>query len=199
MNLQNQINKSSSFFEVSARPSFCNAWPELAIVINGQELCRKEISFEQKILVEFELQDHNEILIKYLNKRNGPDIWDTKLDSDGNIVEDQHCVLSNFKLGKSRCDFLLQELDYYRTDGTVESKPWGFMSRQGYFKIQFPGDLYSWIIDCRKKYIFGARKQSSSLDYWTNYLGDPDDPATRKLLKDIDELLKKINDKNSSN
>ena len=188
-----------SHFQVDAKPSFCNAWPELSIIVNGQELWRHEVSRDQTIAVEFDLQQHNEIVIRYLNKRNGPDAWDTKLDKDGNIVEDQNCVLSNFRLGKSRCDFLMQDLDYYRDDGSIQSKPWGFMSQRGYFQIKFPQDVYSWIIDCRKKYIFGARKQSSSLDYWTNYLGDPNDPVTQELLQDIDQLLKKFDDQNTGN
>jgi hypothetical protein len=188
-----------SYFQVDANPSFCNAWPELSISVNAQEIWRGEVSIKQTIAVEFKLQDKNEILIQYLNKNHGPNLWDTKLDSTGNIIEDQNCVLSNFRLGRSRCDFLLQDLDYYRDDGSVQSKPWGFMSQRGYFRIEFPRDVYSWIIACRKKYIFGARKQSSSLDYWTNYLGDPNDPITQELLQDIDQLLKKFDDQNTSN
>jgi hypothetical protein len=190
---------SQSHFQVDANPSFCNAWPELAITVNGQELWRGTVDHPQTLSVEFELQDQNQILISYLNKRNGPDVWDTQVDKDGNIIQDQNCVLSNFRLGRSRCDFLMQELDYFNQDGSIQHNPWGFMARQGHFKISFPRDVYGWIIDSRKKYIFGARKQSSSLDYWTNYLGDPNDPVTQELLDDIDVLLTKLNDKNAGN
>ena len=188
-----------SHFQVDTKPSFCNAWPELSITVNDQELWCGSVQYPQTLAVEFDLQDHNQVIIRYLNKRNGPDVWDTTIDKDGNIVADQNCVLSNFRLGRSRCDFLMQDLDYYHDDGSVQIKPWGFMSQRGYFQIDFPRDVYSWIIDCRKKYIFGARKQSSSLDYWTNYLGDPNDPVTQELLEDIDQLLKKFDDQNTGN
>jgi hypothetical protein len=37
-----------------------------------------------------------------------------------------------------------------------------------------------------------TQKRSSSLDYWNNYLGNPNDPKTRVLLAEITELLDKV-------
>jgi hypothetical protein len=179
-------------FEVDANASFCNAWPEIEIEINGQVLWREFVVEKQTISTEFELNKNNSIYIKYLNKRNGPEVWDTQIDDQGKIVRDQNCMLTNFKIGRSRCDFLKYELKYFCNDGTVMNNPWGFMHLQGHFHIQFPKEIYSWIVNCRKSYIVGARKQASSLDYWTNYLGDPNDPATVSLLADIDKLLEKL-------
>lgn len=186
-------------FQVDLIPSFCNAWPEIEIEINGVKLWKNSVDHTQTVILEFDLKPVNQVYIRYLNKRNGPDIYDTEVDDNGNIIADQMCELDNFIIQRSRCDFLKHELEYYRDDNTVQTQPWGFLAYRGHYCFEFPETVHDWIIKNRKKYMLGAKKYSSSLAYWTNYLGDPTDPLTQELLTEIDILLGKINDKDSNN
>jgi hypothetical protein len=48
------------------------------------------------------------------------------------------------------------------------------------------------VLKNRQAKIFDAKQRSSSLDYWTNYIGNNDDPETEKLLKKIKSLLEQL-------
>jgi len=183
---------NSGKFQVDMIPSFCNAWPEIEIEINGVKLWANTVTQTQTVILEFDLKSKNQVYIRYLNKRNGPDVYDTEVDSNGNIIADQMCELDNFIIQNSRCDFLKHELEYYRDDGTVQKQSWGFLAYRGHYQFEFPNTVYDWIIEHRKKYTFEMKKYSSSLAYWTNYLGDPSDIRTQELLKEVEELLQKI-------
>ena len=75
-------------------------------------------------------------------------------------------------------------------------KTFGFMSQQGYLLIEFPADVYSWILNQRQKEMLGTRQRTSALDYWTNYISDSSD-ADRAIIQDIRKLL--VNDTNTGN
>lgn len=179
-------------FQVDMLPSFCNAWPEIEIEINGQVLWHEFVDRKQTVVLEFELAETNHVYIRYLNKRNGPDVYDTVVDGNGTVIEDQKCELDNFIINRSRCDFLKHSLEFHHNNGKTESNLWGFLSYRGHYHIEFPYQVYSWIIENRKKYIFNHKRATSSLDYWTNYAGDPTDPRTQALIQEVNELLLQI-------
>lgn len=178
-----------SEFQIDLIPSFCNNWPEIAIEINGKELWRNHVDHAQTVNVAFEVQPTNCLYVRYLNKLSGPTEWDTQVDLVGNIIADQNCVIRNFYLARSRCDFLLHQLNYHRESGIVEKAPWGFMSHRGYYKFEFPQDIYGWIIKNRVSLLTNTQKRNSSLDYWNNYLAVSDHTKTQDLLKEINNLL----------
>jgi hypothetical protein len=172
-------------------PSFCNAWPLISVEVNGQDLWSNYVDHPQTVTVNFAAKEINCVRIKYLNKRKGPMIWDTIIDEHGKIVQDQNCVISEIKVGGSRCDFLLLDLLYYHEEnGTTESGLYGFMSSLGYYEFEFPQDVYSWVSDQRKSRMLKNPKKNSSLDYWTNYMGDS--PATDSLIVEIESLLDQL-------
>jgi hypothetical protein len=172
-------------------PSFCNAWPLISVEVNGQVLWTNYVDHPQIVNVSFTAEEINCVKIKYLNKRKGPVIWDTTIGEDGKIVQDQNCIISDIKIGGSRCDFLLLDLLYYHQEnGTIESGLYGFMSSQGYYKFEFPQDVYSWVAGQRKLRMLTNQKKISSLDYWTNYIGDT--PATELLIAEIESLLEQL-------
>jgi hypothetical protein len=173
-------------------PSFCNSWPLISVEVNGQELWRDYVEQPQTIAVEFESQDQNQVFIKYLNKNQGPVLWDTVVDSDGKILQDQFCIIKDIRIAKSRCDFLLYDLVYHGADGTNTANLLGFMSTIGYYSIEFPKDAYSWILEKRKEKIFHQPERSSSLDYWTNYIGDNSHAEVNQLLQEIKQILKQL-------
>jgi len=179
-------------FDFHAKPSFCNAWPLIAVEANGQRLFCEHIEYPQTIKIEFPVLDSNEIFIKYLNKNHGPEIWDTVTDESGKIIQDQHCIISSAKVGRSRCDFLIDELIFHGDDGTMDSNLYGFMYKKGHFQIDFPGNVYDWILDKRKQKIFKKPEHTSSLDYWTNYIGDNSHSRVDELVSEIKTLLKNL-------
>jgi hypothetical protein len=187
-------------FQVDMVPSFCNAWPEIEIEINGKVCWHNFVEYAQTVTLHFDLAPVNHAFIRYLNKQNGPDIYDTVVDIDGKIIQDQKCKLDNFMINRSRCDFLKHSLEYHHDDGRIESNLYGFLSYRGYYQLEFPENVYQWINENRKKYVFDRKKSTSSLDYWTNYVGDPTDPQTQELLHEVNKLLLQIkNDKNIGN
>lgn len=191
-------------FRLKLKSSFCNNWPEIRITANGATLWQDFVVEEKTLDLDFELIEQNSIRIEYLNKRSGPEIWDTAIDENGKITSDQHCVISDIHIANSRCDFILGVLDYNHASGFVEKNVWGFMSQIGHFEITFPKDVYTWIISNRNKQFIEHYKskteydQESSLSYFENYaLHNAQD--LQPYLENIDKLLEELDDKNISN
>jgi hypothetical protein len=181
-----------STVEILFEASYCNQWPMIEIIINNQLVWSDRIINQQVIKLEFDVADHNTVSIGYLDKKQGPDQWDTELDEQGNIVADQHAIIKMIKIAGSRCDFLINDMVYQNTKGNTLSNLFGFMSEPGYYKIEFPCEIYNWVLKNRQAKIFDTKQRSSSLDYWTNYIGNNDDPETEKLLKKIKSLLEQL-------
>lgn len=175
-----------------ATPSFCNAWPLISVEINGQALWREHVEHPQNIAVEFEPQQLNQVYIRYLNKNQGPEIWDTIVDVDGKILQDQFCIIKDIRVAKSRCDFIVPDLIFHGDDGTTTANLQGFMSQKGHYYFEFPQDVYGWILNKRQEKIFQRPERSSSLDYWTNYIGDNNHSETNRLLLEIKQILHKL-------
>lgn len=164
----------------------------LAVEINGQELWCDYVDHAHTIKVEFEPQDQNQIYIKYLNKNQGPEIWDTIVDPQGRILQDQFCIIKDIRIAKSRCDFLLNDLVYYDNSKGPVPNLYGFMSTRGHYCFEFPKDVYTWILDQRRQKIFHRPERSSALDYWTNYIGDNSHAEVNQLLQEIKQILKNL-------
>jgi hypothetical protein len=175
-----------------ATPSFCNSWPLISVEVNGQELWCGYVDSPQIIAVEFKPQEHNQVLIRYLNKNQGPVLWDTVVDAEGKILQDQFCIIKDIRVAKSRCDFIIHNLIYHGDDGTSTDNLHGFMSKRGHYCFEFPQDVYGWILDKRREKIFHQPDRISSLDYWTNYIGDNSHAEMNKLLLEIKQILNKL-------
>jgi len=172
--------------------SFCNAWPEISIEVNDQILWQGAIEASATVPLSFELLENNFVLIRYLNKRNGPDIWDTKMDESGQIIEDQHCILKTAVVKGCRCDFLVKDLEYHYINGTTR-KTFGFMDLQGYFIFKFPRDVESWVLENRRQHLPHV-KHNSSLAYETIYVPDNDNVKALEIVEELKTLLEKIHD-----
>ena len=180
-----------SKFCITLNPSFCNEWPRIKIEINNQCAWEGVVETMQELNLSFVLQESNYIYVSYLNKQQGPDRWDTLVDADGKIIEDQYCIISNLRIAGSRCDFLVEQLPFKGNDGS-EEYTLGFMSKKGHYCIEFPENVYQWIVTNRRKSLLGDDRRLSSLDYWTNYLGDTQDAKIKELLNDIEHLLEQF-------
>ena len=181
---------SKTTVTLSFKASFCNHWPELQIVANKQTVWQGYIEEQKQITVEFERLPTNNLRIVYLNKQNGPETWDTKMDTDGNILEDQHCILEQILIDRSNCEWLIHKTPYRYLDGR-EKLTFGFMDLQGYLEFEFPEDVYQWIIEYRQS-ISPSNTKNSSLDYKNFYIPQNQSAETKKIIANIKQLLKEV-------
>lgn len=176
--------------ELSFSSGNCNGWPLISVEGNGQILWCDYIESQAVVKVNVPIHEHNCILIRLLNKQDGPDVWDTMLDENSKIVADKFCILTNIMLARSRCDFLILDLDYHlESNEKVPDRVLGFMGKNGFFKIEFPRDVYGWISRCKKQKTLTPERAASSRGYFFNYLNDNDAPIVQKILDEIDSLL----------
>jgi hypothetical protein len=172
--------------------SFCNAWPEISIIVNDEVLWQGFVEKQARVDVSVPMLDNNFVVIRYLNKRNGPEIWDTKMDSDGNITEDQHCVLKTVRVKGCRCDFLIKDMQYRYLDGT-EKNTFGFMDLRGYFMFKFPQEVETWVLESRRRHLPHVN-HNSSLAYETIYVPDNDNVKALEIVQELKILLENIHD-----
>jgi hypothetical protein len=186
-----QLNLAT--FRATFNPSFCNNWPKIAITINEQIVFCEFIDQKTTVNLDFEIKEQNKILITYLNKRSGPDVWDTEIDQQGNIINDQYCILSDIYLAGSRCDFLIPMMSYYLDSGITQNGLCGFMAYNGHYEIKFPKDIYSWIVESRHKKIkeYYSSRGESSLAYFESYASN-DSQNLEELLTNIDTLIEEL-------
>lgn len=169
-------------------PSFYNNWPEIEIAINNKIVWHNFVTKKTRVDLEFEPVDINHLKISYLNKRAGPDVWDTEVDDTGKIVADQNCVITKLYINRSKCDWLLQRMIWHY--GDQEALTYGHMNYRGYTDFAFPIDVYSWIANERTRDYQPNKK--SSIDYKTLKIGDQEIVAINNAIDEITQLLKKL-------
>jgi hypothetical protein len=172
-------------------PSFCNQWPQIEIEANGQVLWNDSITHESTIKVEFLAQEQNSVRIKYINKRNGPDVWDTEIDKDGAIIADQHAVLTGIKINRARCNWLIETMTWNYANGDKKEN-YGFMDLQGYTEIIFPAEVYKWIVQ-QHQAMTPQKEQTSSLDYKNIYIPQHENEMSCRLIEEIKQQITKLN------
>lgn len=171
--------------------SFCNDWPILQIEANRQTVYTGRIEQTATISFSFEATADNLITIKYTNKRNGPDVWDTVIDQSGNILQDQHAVLTGVRLNGARCDWVIDSMIWNYADGRQKHNR-GFMDLIGHMDMNFPQDVFEWIIEHRKSTATTSNKKSS-LDYSEIYVAQHESKLSLALIQEIKEMIKQIN------
>lgn len=183
--------KNSIKLLLTVEASFCNDWPEIEIVSNDQLLWTGKIEKTQNITVEFESCETNHVVLKYLNKRKGPEVWDTVVDNDGNILQDQYCVLKQILINGAKCDWLLLDMPYYYPDGSFKDN-FGFMDQIGYMEFKFPANVYQWIIDYRQRLNKPTNNQSSSLDYKNIIVPQHENNESMLVIEEVKKLLEQL-------
>lgn len=173
--------------ELTVTASYCNAWPELVIEANGQTVWHDHVQETAVIRLQFPALEHNRVRIKYVNKRNGPDVWDTVIDDQGRIVQDQHAILTGVRICGARCDWILDSLLWNYADGRGQANR-GFMDLQGHADIEFPGEVYEWIIEQRQSRIINPGK-TSALDYKNIYIPSKANPVSLEIIEEIKHMV----------
>lgn len=189
-----KVNDSITQIRIDLSSTFCHSWPEISISVNGdilwQGLVESKLSFQSN----FKIQENNQLLVKMTNKKNGPEIWDTEIDHHGNIVHDKLCKIDNLLLGGSSCNDFIFSLPYHFDDGTILEYGNGFLSQNGYFQINFPNELYTWIYRSRMTHApkITKKRQESSRDYYQNFLAEYDQSEIHAMLDKINMMINKI-------
>lgn len=171
--------------------SFCNAWPELVVEANGQTVWHDHVQETATVTLQFPRQEHNQVRIKYINKRNGPDIWDTAIDDQGRIVQDQHAILTSIRISGAQCDWIIDSLLWNYVDGRSQANR-GFMDLQGWADIEFPGQVYEWIMEQRQSRIINTGK-TSALDYKNIYIPSKVNQASLDIIEEIKHMVQRLN------
>lgn len=171
---------------------FCNAWPEIEICANGLSAWQGFVVEKQRITVQFVSAPNNVIKISYLNKRQGPDIWDTKMDLDGKILQDQHCIIKGILINSAKCDWIIHTMLYNYPDRPSKATH-GFMDAVGHAEFCFPADVYGWILDHRTS-ISPTNTRISSLDYKNIYMPQHENERALQMIDEAKKILNKFND-----
>jgi hypothetical protein len=170
--------------------SFCNDWPLIRISGNGNVLWQDRVIESQIVSVTFPRLDQNTVRIEYLNKRNGPNEWDTILDPEGQILQDQHCVLDTVMVNRCMCKWLIGTMPYRYPDGSQQMLH-GFMDLCGWYEFGFPMEVEQWVLHNRRQQLPQV-SQNSSLSYETIYIPDSNNEQVAQMVQELKILLNKI-------
>jgi hypothetical protein len=172
------------------RASFCNDWPLISISGNDQIVWQDRVQESAVVSVRFPLTESNTVRIEYLNKRNGPDQWDTVSDQHGNILQDQHCVIDTVLVNRCRCSWLLKKMLYNYPDGSSKMIH-GFMDLRGWYEFDFPLDVEQWVLENRRQELPHV-SQNSSLAYETIYIPDNNNEQAARMVEELKILLHQV-------
>jgi hypothetical protein len=183
--------KTSSQIRLDFISNYCNAWPEIKIEINGTLYWHGFIEEKITLDFEFDLLETNNVTISYLNKRKGPDIYDTVVIDD-KIIEDQNCILTDVYLNRARCTWMAESSIMYYLDGTTFPNR-GFMDQKGSIILSFPSDVYGWIVE-QRKLLFPQTGKKSDIDYKNIYIPANENLKIKETIEKVRVLLQNIND-----
>ena len=187
------LYKMHNTIRLDLTPSFCNNWPELAIEANNRLIWHGHVAEKTSLNLMFDSEDINYVTIKYLNKRNGPDIWDTKMNDHGQIIEDQNCVLTDIYINRARCgEWLIPTICWKYDDGRTVNN-YGFMDLKGSMSIEFPRDVYSWIIQQRQLLSTPTSEKTSSISYKNIYIPQHENQLCLQLIDEIKQKIETLN------
>lgn len=181
------------------RPAYCNRWPELTVSHNNKIIFKNIIDCAQQVSIEYTEENNNIITVGMSNKHFGEDnIWDTKTDEKGNILEDLTLTLEDALI----CDISIKEIflkNMYlisKSSGPelLDDKVYsnGTMNFNGYFKFEYRLPLISSIIN--QKFKLPADHEKS---YYSNYTTLFEYDQEIELIQDIERLLDEIKKLNS--
>jgi len=183
--------KTSSQIRLDFISNYCNAWPEIKIEINGTLYWHGFIEEKITLDFEFDLLETNNVTISYLNKRKGPDIYDTVVIDD-KIIEDQNCILTDVYLDRARCTWITETTVLNYVDGGSSDNR-GFMDQRGYMTITFPSDIYKWIVE-QRGLLFPVSGKKSDIDYKNIYIPANENLQIKETIEKIRAIIPTIND-----
>mgnify|MGYP006112765341 FL=1 len=188
--------------EIIVTGSYCNTWPQLIVEINDQTAFDGPVEGRQTIKLEYAdlFEKGNKILLGMTNKsfgKNGK--WDTKT-LNNKIVHDKTIKVESLKLDDVECKKLFASKFYVkRTDKQPSYFPdivttEDTMNYNGYFFFNFDLPLYNYLINSKYK----VDDKEENLSYFSNYSKVFHYDEEQKLINDIKDKLKIIDEKFSN-
>ena len=171
---------------IDLQGSFCNSWPELTIVQDDLVINRL-IENNQQIQIELQNKPFS---IGMLNKSFGNNnMWDTKSDSDNNIVEDKLILINSLKIDDVEIAHHLNKLDYNSIEhGSL--KIYDCTIRfNGQWDICTGENPYNWIIETVNTHTNNIDTRKN-LSYFSGYNIVGDYSAHYQAIAEIRELIK---------
>jgi len=165
-------------------------WPYIEIVINSEIKYSDYINKKILIEIDFVSLDKNNISIFYKNKRVGPDVWDTIIDNDGNIIRDQYILIDGIKIDECNLNFLIPEISFETSAGEL-IKTNGFIGFNGVYKIAYSEPYYEWVHKTRLQLLKNVQNNSynSSLPYITNYVYEYNNEEITRLVNQFQDAV----------
>ena len=165
----------------------CHHWPYIKVQYNDILLTDRELDTKTSLIfTDLPIENSNTIKIIHPGKKRGENnIWDTKTNANGEIIEDCNFQITNFLIN----DVSLNETAYKKflfnsTEKYADIYLNYLVGFNGEFNICFPKDIYSWLTVIKyKKDIVDKLEQFSNTSQLFHYEED------HKLVKEIKELL----------
>ena len=187
--------------DVKVIGTFCNSWPNLIIELNDKTIYDDVIVDTQVINLQVNnlLDKNNKIILGMKGKKFGKNkVWDTKVENN-KIIADKTIKILSLKLDEVECkDLFNSQFHVKRSDqqpsyfpDTVESSD--TMHYNGYFGFSFDLPLYNSLIN--KKF---SNKSEDEISYFSNYTKVFHYDEEIKIITEIEENLKKIDEKFSN-
>lgn len=187
--------------DVKVIGTFCNSWPNLIIELNDKTIYDDVIVDTQVINLQVNnlLDKNNKIILGMKGKKFGKNkVWDTKVENN-KIIADKTIKILSLKLDEVECkDLFNSQFHVKRSDqqpsyfpDTVESSD--TMHYNGYFGFSFDLPLYKSLIN--KKF---SNKSEDEISYFSNYTKVFHYDEEIKIITEIEENLKKIDEKFSN-
>jgi len=184
--------------DLTSDAAYDTHWPNIDIVINSKivysGVVNKKLLFES----EFDTYQNNLISIVFKNKRFGPDTWDTIVDSNGNIVKDQHILVKSIRIDECNLNFLISKTALKLEDGSLV-KTNGYISFNGIYNIEFKEPYYDWVHITRISAIKFNKTIDSSLPFITSYVYDHNNEIVAELLNKMQETVNAAKNFNYNN
>jgi len=178
--------------------TFCNSWPTLVVEFNNKKILHKEVKNEEKLTLHLEDAniDDNLLVLGMDNKSFGTNgIWDTKT-IDNVIEQDKTIKIESVKLDSVECKELFNNKFYVKRSGKQPSyfpdvvNALDTMNYNGYFKLNFTLPLYNNLINQKYK-----KEIEYDKSYFSNYTKTFHYEGEKKIINEISELLKEIDEK----
>lgn len=178
-------------FKISLYGNYCNSWPEISLSIGE---FYKVYIVEQTVEIDLtlDLAQPTVLTCGLVNKSFGNNnVWDTTVDSNGNITNDKYIKINDFRLNDvSILNFLHKYV--YQTNNESMYVYDNTLRFNGEWNIPLTVPVYNWII-MERKFLNYKDPDSADISYFSNYKNVHNDYDKQLVIIDkLDRILEQI-------
>ena len=173
--------------KLDIKSKWCNHWPYIKITFNNTILFDSELEESTDISLNLnQVLDFNQLEIIHYNKSFGENnVYDTRVDAQGNIVEDCTFQITNVVLNDINFNTLaFKRITFVSDQPSDDMYLNNIVGINGKFVISFPRDIYSWLTLIKfKADVVNTDEQYSNTSQLYHYEKD------EELIAEIKKLL----------